>query len=71
VCTVFSRAYLRHLFAAQEMLGPRLITQHNLWFYAELTRAAREAIRAGRYAAFARETETAMRTGDEIGPKQG
>ncbi|MFM2416497.1 MAG: queuine tRNA-ribosyltransferase [Pseudomonadota bacterium] len=71
VCAVFSRAYLRHLFAAQEMLGPRLITQHNLWFYAELTREARAAIRAGRYAAFAHDTETAMREGDEIGPKQG
>jgi queuine tRNA-ribosyltransferase len=66
VCTRFSRAYLRHLFNAGEMLGPRLLTQHNLWFYGDLTRAAREAIRAGRYAAFARESAERMRAGDEI-----
>ncbi|MFI5308537.1 MAG: tRNA guanosine(34) transglycosylase Tgt, partial [Polyangiales bacterium] len=41
VCTRFSRAYLRHLIHAEEMLGPRLITQHNLWFYASLMRHAR------------------------------
>ncbi len=67
VCARFSRAYLRHLFHAQEMLGPRLLTQHNLSFYAELTQRAREAIREGRYAAFARDTVQNMRDGDEIG----
>ena len=66
-CTRFTRAYLRHLFNAEEMLGPRLLTQHNLWFYGELTRRAREAIGAGRYAAFRRETEELMREGDEVG----
>jgi queuine tRNA-ribosyltransferase len=68
VCARHTRAYLRHLFNAQEMLGPRLMTQHNLWFYAELTRAAREAIRAGAYAPFAARTIEAMRDGDEVGP---
>jgi queuine tRNA-ribosyltransferase len=67
VCTTYSRAYLRHLFAAGEMLGPRLLTQHNLHFYAALTRAAREAIRARRYEQFARETEQQMLELDEIG----
>jgi queuine tRNA-ribosyltransferase len=67
VCTGHSRAYLRHLFNAEEMLGPRLLTQHNLWFYGDLTRRAREAIRAGRYATFARETKQKMRDGDEVG----
>jgi queuine tRNA-ribosyltransferase len=66
VCATHSRAYLRHLFNASEMLGPRLLTEHNLWFYAELTQAARVAIRAGAYAAFARDTERAMREGDEV-----
>ncbi|MCB9593340.1 MAG: tRNA guanosine(34) transglycosylase Tgt [Sandaracinaceae bacterium] len=66
-CTTFSRAYLHHLVRAKEMLGPRLITQHNLHFYGALTRAAREAIEAGRYAAWAAATLAAMRDGDEIG----
>jgi queuine tRNA-ribosyltransferase len=67
VCTTYTRAYLRHLFAAGEMLGPRLLTQHNLHFYQALTAAARAAIRAGRYAAFAREAEAQMLEKDEIG----
>jgi queuine tRNA-ribosyltransferase len=66
VCGTYSRAYLRHLFAAGEMLGPRLITQHNLHFYAALTRAARDAIRDQRYDQFARETERQMIELDEI-----
>ena len=49
------------------MLGPRLVTQHNLWFYADLMRRAREAIRQGRYATFAAQAIAAMRDGDEIG----
>jgi queuine tRNA-ribosyltransferase len=65
-CATFSRAYLRHLFAAGEMLGPRLVTQHNLHFYQALTRAAREAIRAQRYASFAREAEARMLANDEV-----
>jgi queuine tRNA-ribosyltransferase len=67
VCTKYSRAYLRHLFNAEEMLGPRLLTQHNLWFYAELTRRARSAIREGRYRAFMSEAVSRMRDGDEVG----
>ena len=66
VCTTFSRAYLRHLFAAGEMLGPRLVTQHNLFFYQALTRAAREAIREQRYEAFAHEAEARMLAMDEV-----
>jgi queuine tRNA-ribosyltransferase len=66
VCARFTRAYLRHLFNAREMLGPRLISEHNLWFYGELTRAARAAIHAGRYAEFARDAAARMREGDEV-----
>jgi len=66
VCKRHTRAYLRHLFQAQEMLGPRLVTQHNLWFYGDLTRRARAAIREGRYAAFAAASVQGMRDGDEI-----
>jgi queuine tRNA-ribosyltransferase len=66
VCRTFSRAYLRHLFSAGEMLGPRLITQHNLHFYQDLTRAARQAIREGRYTTWATEAEARMQAMDEI-----
>jgi queuine tRNA-ribosyltransferase len=66
VCATFTRAYLRHMFNAKEMLGPRLLSEHNLWFYGELTRAARDAIREGRYQSFAAEAVARMREGDEI-----
>lgn len=46
-CVRFSRAYLRHLFAADEMLGPRLLSLHNVHFLTSLVRAARAAILAG------------------------
>ena len=48
-CRRFSRSYLRHLFIANEMLGPILASIHNLTYLQSLTRAAREAIRAGRF----------------------
>ena len=51
-CANYSRAYLHHLFAAEEMLGPTLLSLHNLAFYLRLMREVREAIRAGRFAAF-------------------
>jgi queuine tRNA-ribosyltransferase len=50
VCRTTTRAYLRHLFHADEMLGPRLASYHNLCFMGRLLRDAREALRAGRYA---------------------
>jgi queuine tRNA-ribosyltransferase len=66
VCTTFSRAYLRHLITSAEMLGPRLITQHNLHFYQDLTRVARQAIREGRYPQWAAEAEARMLANDEV-----
>jgi queuine tRNA-ribosyltransferase len=53
-CRTWSRAYLHHLFKCREPLGPRLVSIHNLRHYLDLMRAAREAIDAGRYAAFAK-----------------
>jgi queuine tRNA-ribosyltransferase len=47
-----SRGYLRHLFLADEMLGPILLTHHNLTYYQRLLAAAREAIAADTFAAF-------------------
>ena len=52
VCRRFSRAYLRHLYVAGEILSMRLNTLHNLHQYADLMRRARAAIEAGRYAEF-------------------
>jgi queuine tRNA-ribosyltransferase len=51
-CRTFSRAYLRHLFAAQELLSYRLNTIHNVHFFLELAREARQAIAEGRFSAF-------------------
>jgi len=52
-CTRHSRAYLHHLFRAKEMLGPMLLTWHNLAYYQDLMRGLRAAIAAGGLAAHA------------------
>ena len=46
-CTRHSRAYLHHLFRAGEMLGPMLLTQHNVTYYQDLMRGLRDAILRG------------------------
>lgn len=51
-CTRYSRAYLRHLFIAREMLGPILLSLHNLTFYQKLVRELRNAIIGGCVAEF-------------------
>lgn len=51
-CRTFSRAYLRHLHHAQELLSFRLNSIHNLTYFLDLVRAARLAIEEGRFAAF-------------------
>jgi queuine tRNA-ribosyltransferase len=52
-CRNFSRAYLHHLFLAKEMLGPTLLSLHNIAFYCRLMAEVREAITAGRLREFA------------------
>jgi len=52
-CRRHSRAYLHHLFRAEEMLGPMLLTWHNLEYYQSLMRGLRAAILDGRTAAHA------------------
>jgi queuine tRNA-ribosyltransferase len=52
VCRQFSRAYLRHLFLVNEMLGPILVSWHNLAYYHHLLSELREAIRQGTSAEF-------------------
>ena len=54
-CRHFSRAYLRHLIMAREILGLRLATLHNLHFMLNLVREIREAILAGTFAALKKE----------------
>ncbi len=54
-CRTFTRAYLRHLFSAQEVLVLRLISLHNLHFYLGLMSRARQAILQGRYLEFKRD----------------
>ena len=51
-CADYSRAYLHHLFRTGEMLGPILLTQHNLYFYQRLMADLRAAIAEGRLASF-------------------
>jgi queuine tRNA-ribosyltransferase len=55
-CRHYSRAYLRHLDKCNEILGARLNTLHNLYFYLDLMRQMRQALDEGRFAAFCRET---------------
>ncbi len=52
VCSRFSRAYLRHLFKAEEMLAMRFAVMHNLYFYNTLMVRIRAAIEEGRYEEF-------------------
>jgi len=48
-CKNFSRAYLRHLFNAGEILAPRLLTYHSLYFFIRFMKKLRESIKEGRF----------------------
>ena len=54
-CRHFSRAYLKHLFDANEILGQILATVHNIAFYHSLAKRARQAILQNRFSSFKRE----------------
>lgn len=58
------RAYLHHLFKADEMLGPMLLTEHNVRFYQRLMRKMRDAIAASTFADHAAQTLTDLAKGD-------
>ena len=60
VCRSFSRAYLRHLFKAEEILALRLAVMHNLYFYNKLMERIRDALDAGEFAAFRAEYSTKL-----------
>ncbi len=67
-CRRFSRAYLRHLFAAGELLAMRLATIHAVHHMANLVRGAREAILEGRYAAFRSQFLERFHSGETLTP---
>ncbi len=64
-CQRFSRAYLHHLHRVGEILGSRLNTLHNLYFYQELMQRARAAIEAGHFAEFASSARQERRLGPD------
>ena len=51
-CRNYSRAYIRHLFKAEELLGMRLAVMHNLWFYNHLMERIRDELDAGTFTQF-------------------
>ncbi|HEY9536929.1 MAG TPA: tRNA guanosine(34) transglycosylase Tgt [Kiloniellaceae bacterium] len=63
-CADYSRAYLHHLFKAKEMLGPILLSRHNLHHYQQLMAGLRDAIAAGRLEDFVADFERQEATGD-------
>jgi queuine tRNA-ribosyltransferase len=63
-CRTHNRAYVHHLFRAEEMLGPVLLTRHNLYYYQELMAGLRGAIAAGRLGAFIAGFEAEQAAGD-------
>ncbi|HVM84448.1 MAG TPA: tRNA-guanine transglycosylase, partial [Candidatus Binatia bacterium] len=65
-CRHYSRGYFHHLIKAKEMLGPMLLTWHNLHYYQELMQGLRSAIAEGRLAAFVAEFR-AQRADGETG----
>ena len=60
----YSRAYLHHLFKADEMLGPMLLTQHNLHYYQELMKGIRAAIAKGELSSHAAGLREGWKKGD-------
>jgi queuine tRNA-ribosyltransferase len=62
-CTRHSRAYLHHLFRCEEMLGPMLLTQHNLTYYQSLMQGARAAIIEQNYAGYCARIRTGWAAG--------
>ena len=65
-CRHYSRAYLRHLDRCNEILGSRLNTIHNLYFYLDLMRQIRAAIEAGQFATFVRDFLDRRRLGAPV-----
>ena len=54
-CKNYTRGYIRHLFNVDEILGLRLVSLHNIYFYVKLIQTCREAIKEDRFAGFKKE----------------
>jgi queuine tRNA-ribosyltransferase len=63
-CRSYSRAYLHHVFKAQEMISGMLLTWHNLHYYQELMQGLRDAIAAGQLSAFVAQFHAKRAEGD-------
>lgn len=63
-CQKYSRAYIRHLLKAKEMLGMRLCVMHNLYFYNNMMEEIREAIEQGRFAEYKKNKLEGMEKGE-------
>jgi len=64
-CRNYSRAYIRHLLKANEMLGMRLMVLHNLYFYNTMMTEIREALDRGEFAAYKKQKLAGMEAGDK------
>ena len=64
-CRSYSRAYIRHLLKAKEMLGMRLCVLHNLYFYNTMMEEIRDALDAGNFAAYKKFKLESMATGEQ------
>jgi len=63
-CHRYSRAYIRHLLKAKEMLGMRLCVTHNLYFYNKMMEEIRDALDEGRFAAYKKQKLEGMQQGE-------
>jgi queuine tRNA-ribosyltransferase len=63
-CRNYSRAYLHHVFRAQEMISGMLLTWHNLHYFQEIMQAMRDAIEVGQFAAWERDFHALRAQGD-------
>ncbi len=64
-CQKYSRAYIRHLLKAKEMLGMRLCVMHNLYFYNNMMEEIRDAIEQGRFAEYKKNKLEGMEQGEK------
>ena len=65
VCRRYSRAYIRHLLKAKEMLGMRFCVLHNLYFYNTMMTEIRDALDEGRFASYKKQKLESMAAGEE------
>ena len=64
-CKNYSRAYIRHLLKAKEMLGLRLLVTHNLYFYNKMMEEIREAIEQKRFSEYKRTKLAGFEQGED------